>query len=166
MANYRPGLVDVDPPEEKAPTFSTQAYSLDINVAIDIPPEVSDWFDERGHIPVEGLLDGFGIRGALVPVGERRHRMFLNEEMRQGIGIGVGDVVELVLWRDDTSREPEIPEDVRSALEQAGLLGRFLSWPPSHQREYLVVIEDAKKPETRRKRIEITVEHLTSQAGD
>lgn len=165
MSNYRPGLVDVDPPEDTSLAFESLARSIGINVAVDVPVEVSEWFGEGGHIPIEGLLDGSGIRGTLVPAGDGRHLLYLNKEMRHGIGIEVGDLVELVLWRDESSREVELPEDVRTALDGAGVLDRFLSWAPSHQREYLVAIEDAKRPETRRRRIESTIEQLNPLEG-
>lgn len=162
MANYRPGLADVDLPEALSPRFECLVKPIGFNVAVDIPVEVSSWFGETGHIAVEGLLDGQGIRATLVPLGEGRHRMFLNREMRDATGIQLGDRVQLVLWNDRKPRGPDIPEDVRSALEAAGVLDRFQSWSPSHQREYLVVIEDAKREETRVRRIESTIEQLTS----
>ncbi|MGB8360510.1 MAG: YdeI/OmpD-associated family protein [Acidimicrobiia bacterium] len=160
MTNYRPGLTDVERPDEAAPTFETTAYAIGVNVVVDVPAAVSEWFGERGNIPVLGLLQEKGIRATLVPVGDGRHRMFLNEEMRRACAIEIGDTCRLVLWRDDTLRHPQLPDDVRMALSDAAVLDVFLSWPPSHQREYLVVIEDSKTPQTRRRRIERTISDL------
>jgi len=40
---------------------------------------------------------------------------------------------------------------------------RFYALPPSHQREYVKWIEEAKKPLTRQRRIDETVRKLTAE---
>ena len=47
----------------------------------------------------------------------------------------------------------EIPADIILNLQKSNLLGVFSNLPPSHQSEYLKWIDEAKKPETRRRRI-------------
>ncbi len=57
-----------------------------------------------------------------------------------------------------------LPEDVRFALaaEQAAER-RFAALPPSHRKEHLRWIEEAKRPETRRRRLEATIQRLKSE---
>ena len=55
---------------------------------------------------------------------------------------------------------PELDDDVREALEAAGVLEVFLAQPPSHQRQHLRYIDEAKRPETRARRIAKTCERL------
>ncbi len=50
--------------------------------------------------------------------------------------------------------------DLDAALAAAGLAERFMALPPSHQREYTVWITEAKKPDTRARRIAGTIERL------
>jgi hypothetical protein len=153
-------LAGVERPSTTAPEFSAAAYALGINVALDVPEEVTVWFGSTRHVPVCGLLDGTGIRATLVPTGDGKHRLFLNAEMRSACGIAVGDACSVVLWADPSDRTPVLPDDVRAALEEAGVLADFLAWPPSHRREYLVAIEDAKTPATRLRRIARTIETI------
>ena len=47
----------------------------------------------------------------------------------------------------------ELAKDEEKALKSAGLLEKFQKLPPSHQREYLKWIEEAKRPQTRANRI-------------
>lgn len=158
MANYTPGIVPgLRPPADTAPEFTAVAYGHGLNVAVNLPEEVSGWFGEQRHVSVLGLLDGAGIQATLAPRGGGRHRLYLNNEMRSAVGIEVGDRVTITLWRDPDPRDPELPEDVRTAFDAAAVLESFLAWPPSHRREYLVAIEDAKRPETRWRRIEQTI---------
>lgn len=59
----------------------------------------------------------------------------------------------------------EMPEDVAQALQAAGLLEQFTALPPSHQREYLKWITEAKRPETRAQRIAKTCTMLAAKSG-
>lgn len=57
----------------------------------------------------------------------------------------------------------DLPSDISDALHAAGILPKFLSLPPSHRNEYVKWIEDAKKPDTRRRRIEQAVARLNQK---
>jgi uncharacterized protein YdeI (YjbR/CyaY-like superfamily) len=47
-----------------------------------------------------------------------------------------------------------VPADFRAALRRTkGALAAFDAMPPSHKRAYLEAIEEAKKPDTRARRI-------------
>ncbi len=74
-----------------------------------------------------------------------------------------GDVYMKMAWgggRKGSKQQPELADDVREALDAAGLLEAFLAQPPSHQRQHLRYIDDAKRPETRARRIAKTCERL------
>lgn len=54
-----------------------------------------------------------------------------------------------------------IPPPLQEALQRnPEAQQRFLALPPSHQREYIRWLTDAKKPETRARRAEKTVQML------
>ncbi|MCW5697001.1 MAG: YdeI/OmpD-associated family protein [Bauldia sp.] len=56
----------------------------------------------------------------------------------------------------------DLPEDIQSALATDAVAGaRFTSLPPSHRREYLDWIGEAKKDDTRRRRIAGMIDRLT-----
>ncbi len=56
-----------------------------------------------------------------------------------------------------------IQEDLLAVLDASPpARERFDALPPSHQREYLKWIEEAKRPETRRRRMEETARKLTA----
>jgi len=56
-----------------------------------------------------------------------------------------------------------IPKDVSIALKDSGLAEFFSAYPPSHRREYLKWISEAKKPETRERRIQKTMKMLSAK---
>jgi uncharacterized protein YdeI (YjbR/CyaY-like superfamily) len=56
---------------------------------------------------------------------------------------------------------PAVPADLRAALrKERGALRRFEEFPPSHRREYVEWITEAKREETRLRRIETAVEWI------
>jgi uncharacterized protein YdeI (YjbR/CyaY-like superfamily) len=60
----------------------------------------------------------------------------------------------------------EMPPDIRDALEKDAEAARvFEKLPPSHKREYLHWIEEAKKPGTRLKRVGSMMERLKAPRG-
>ena len=68
--------------------------------------------------------------------------------------------------KDRKTADPAIPDDVAAALAAVPTAdAAFRALPPSHRREYLNWIAEAKKPQTRRKRIEKTVQMVLGTAG-
>lgn len=57
-----------------------------------------------------------------------------------------------------------MPEDVRAALDQAGLAGAYRARPPYQQNDYVGWITRAKRDATRQKRITQMLDEL--RAGD
>jgi uncharacterized protein YdeI (YjbR/CyaY-like superfamily) len=55
----------------------------------------------------------------------------------------------------------EVPADFASALDDAGLRTAFDALSYSHRREHVNAINDAKKPETRARRITKALELLS-----
>jgi uncharacterized protein YdeI (YjbR/CyaY-like superfamily) len=56
-----------------------------------------------------------------------------------------------------------IPRDFSDALKKSGLDEFFADYAPSHRREHLKWIAEAKRPETRKKRIQKAVKMLTDK---
>ena len=128
-------------------------YSHIMNVALDVPADVSDAFGVRGHVPVVGTADGAELTATLVPVGSGRHRLFLNGAVRSAIGKGVGDSVEIRIWLDRSDRTPETPPDLREALAEDGASAAWEALAPSRRKECLIWLADAKRDQTRAARI-------------
>ncbi len=128
-------------------------YSHIMNVALDVPAAVSDAFGVRGHVPVVGTADGVELIATLVPVGGGRHRLFLNGAIREAIGKGAGDSVEIRIRRDRSDRTPETPLDLQEALAEGGATAGWEALAPSRRKELLVWLADAKRDQTRANRV-------------
>lgn len=145
----------------KVHRFTAEIFKQGVNFLVDVPADVSFDLAGRGYIPVVGTANGYGFRGTMVPAGGGRHRLFLNSRTRTAIDSGEGDTVALVLQQDTTTREPPMPDDFNMALDGiAGAQHRWDGYTPSHRREILIWINDARKPETRARRIARAVAHV------
>jgi uncharacterized protein YdeI (YjbR/CyaY-like superfamily) len=60
----------------------------------------------------------------------------------------------------------DIPKDFSNALKESGLDEFFSGYAPSHRREHLKWITEAKQPETRKRRIEKTVKTLFAKRAE
>jgi uncharacterized protein YdeI (YjbR/CyaY-like superfamily) len=61
---------------------------------------------------------------------------------------------------------PDVPPDLAAALEGCPPAGSaFAALPPSHKIEYLRWIDEARRPETRARRIASTLERLRRPPG-
>ena len=72
-----------------------------------------------------------------------------------------GDDVEVDVVLDTEPREVSVPADLAAALDgEPSARDTFGRLPYSHQLRYVTVIEDAKTPETRQRRIDKTISAL------
>jgi uncharacterized protein YdeI (YjbR/CyaY-like superfamily) len=79
--------------------------------------------------------------------------------VRDAARIGDGDVLTIDLERDDEERTVEVPGDLAAALDPA-MRTTFDDLSFTHRREYVRWIEDAKREETRARRVAKAVEML------
>ncbi len=144
-------------------------YSHIMNVAVDVPGSVSEAFGMRGHVPVVGTADGRELTATLMPVGDGRHRLFLNSAVRSAIGKGVGDSVEVRIRLDHSDRTPETHPDLHEALAEGGATAAWEALAPSRRKECLVWLDDAKREHTRADRISrivrVAIEEGTPRLG-
>lgn len=82
------------------------------------------------------------------------------KEHRNASGIGAGDEIDVTLVEDTAQRIVDVPDDLARALEGAGLRAAFDRLAYTHRKEHVRAIEEAKKPETRARRIEKAIEML------
>jgi hypothetical protein len=131
------------------------------NAFVRVPARVSRAFRNHaraGRVRVEGLINGTPIRGTFVPVASGGHRLFVNLAFRRAASVDFGGTARFELR--PASWEIETPDDVARGLRRReGALAAFDALPPSHRRELLRYIDDAKTKESRKRRIEKAAEH-------
>jgi hypothetical protein len=90
--------------------------------------------------------------------------MVVNAAMRDA-GLVPGAVYRCEVVRDDTPREVEVPDDLRDGLVAAGVLSGWEGLSYSRRRELAGAIAEAKRPETRSKRVGLAVAAASGAAS-
>jgi bifunctional DNA-binding transcriptional regulator/antitoxin component of YhaV-PrlF toxin-antitoxin module len=80
--------------------------------------------------------------------------------IREQTGKGPGDNLEVVVWKDEKARTVEVPAQFEDLMKKEGLLAVFKKLSYTHRKEYCRWITEAKKEETRLKRLEKAIEML------
>jgi hypothetical protein len=128
---------------------------------IRIPFDAQKVFGTRARVPVRGTINGFPYRGSIFPMGDGKHYMVVNSKIRAGANVKGGETIGVTMERDEEPRTVEPSADFARAIKanrQARATWDALSY--THRREYAQWIEEAKKPETRGRRIAKAVEAL------
>jgi hypothetical protein len=124
------------------------------------PYDVQAEFGTKGMVPVQATFDGVPYRGSLAKYGSPQHMLGILKAIRQQLGKGPGDKIDVVLWKDEAERTVEVPEDLAARLKKDGLLATLEKLSFTHRKEYCRWITEAKKPETRARRVERAAEML------
>lgn len=123
------------------------------------------------------LLGGGKRADVVVRIGDREARLRLavmggqnviglSKANRALLGVDIGQRVDADVARDDVPRTVVVPDDLRAALaSEPTLRTRFDRLPYTHQREFVEWVEEAKRPQTRQRRILGTLDRLRDQAA-
>jgi hypothetical protein len=85
----------------------------------------------------------------------------LNREVREAAGVQAGDVVEVQLELDEAPREVAVPPALAEAFEgDAAARTIFDALAYTHRKEFARWIEEAKREETRQRRVAQALEML------
>ena len=104
----------------------------------------------RGHTwrTTPGVYDGVG-------------HVVVNREVKAATGVDAPDRVRVAMELDTEPRTVRVPADLRAALRaDEGAAKAFAALSFTHRREYVAWVEEAKRPETRSRRIAATVERV------
>jgi len=121
---------------------------------IEFPYDTGEMFGTKGRVPVKATFDGIAYRGSMSNMGTGKHVLIIVKSIRSQLAKEPGDVVKASIELDSQPRLLEVPEDFSSLLENNSVArDEFNRLSYSHQREYVLWINDAKKPETRTRRM-------------
>jgi hypothetical protein len=128
---------------------------------IHVPDEVVAGLDAGKRVPVTITINGYSYRTTVVRMGGR-FLVPLSAENRAGAGVRAGEMVDVDIEPDTSPREVSLPADLQEALDEAGVRAAFDALSFTRRKEYVVAVEGAKKPGTRRARIDRAVAELST----
>ena len=124
------------------------------------PYDTEKEFATKGRVPIKATFDGVPYTGSLVKYGQPQHMLGLLKSIREQIGKGPGDMIEVTIQKDEEERVVEIPPAFEKLLQKEGLLPAFEKLSYTHRKEYCRWLTEAKREETRLARLEKAIAML------
>lgn len=131
---------------------------------VEFPFDVQALYGTKGQVKVLATFDGIPYRGSLAKMGHPRHFLFVRKDIKAQLGKNAGDSVMVTVIKDSEPRVVIVPEELMELWAQnPAAQSMFEGLSYTHQKEYVQWINDAKRPETRQKRLHKTLEMLLNK---
>jgi hypothetical protein len=128
---------------------------------VSVPEEAAEEAGLKYGMRVRGTVAGTAYRSSLMKYSGVFH-LGVHKATLEKAGVAAGDTVQIEIEEDDQPLpEDTVPPELEKALKKNAKAKR--AWDelaPSHRREHVKHINEAKKPETRATRIEKTLKAL------
>jgi hypothetical protein len=145
----------------KKHTFkATIQYAGGGGAFVEVPFDVEKAFGAK-RPKCKAVIEGVPYRGLLVRMGGPNHMLIILKGIREQIRKTFGDEIQVSVELDTEERVIEIPKDLIKELKkdkEAKFFFDKLSY--THKREYVNWINEAKKEETRQRRVVKTIAML------
>ncbi|WP_049560010.1 YdeI/OmpD-associated family protein [Nonomuraea sp. SBT364] len=129
---------------------------------IEVPAGVVEALGSGRRPAVTVTINGYSYRSTVAVMGGR-YLLPLSAEHRQGAGVAAGDEVDVTVELDTAPREVTVPADLAEALDRAPEAKAFFdSLSYSRRLRVVLLVEGAKKAETRQRRVTDAIGKLTA----
>ncbi|TWS25218.1 DUF1905 domain-containing protein [Tsukamurella sputi] len=136
--------------------FTAPAEARGERTLVRLPAEASAALPSRGQVAVVGRLNGADFRTVVEPDGRKGHWIALDDTP-----VTAGDEVALEIAPVRDWPEPEVPADLRAALDTAPDTADVWTGITSMARwEWVRWIGATRSPATRAKRVEVTIDKM------
>jgi hypothetical protein len=127
---------------------------------IEVPPTVVEALAGGKRPPVRITLHEHTYRTTVAKMGGR-FLIPVSAEVRQAAGVTAGDELDVGIELDDAPRTVEVPADLAAALAaEPAAAAAWEKLSDTHRKEWARSVADAKKPETRQRRVQAAVDQL------
>ena len=134
---------------------------------VEVDPAVAGRIGAKHRSRVRGTLAGAAYRSDLISMGGRSI-LDVHKAALQAAGKTSGDEVAITMSLDtEPLPNDEVPEILSRALKSnASARKAFDSMPPSHRRRYVGYVTEAKREETRARRVDESIERMIAWAEE
>jgi hypothetical protein len=132
---------------------------------LEVNPDVAEKLGAKHRTRVRGTLDETEYRSNLVSMGGRLV-LGVHKATLQAAGRDTGDAVRVTMAIDtEPLPNDEVPAILARALKKsAPARAAWESMPPSHRRRYVGYITEARRDETRARRVEDSIRQMIEWA--
>ncbi len=118
-------------------------------------------FGSRSRVRVRGTLNGCEFHSFVFPTSDGGFFMMVDRALRAQAEVMMGDLVRVVIERDDEPRYVEVPSELEQALVAHPVArSRFERLSAARKREIVRYVDNGKGDDKRASRIERTIDRL------
>lgn len=143
--------------------FQSKLNKIGPHFIIRLPKEASAKLPARGQNMVRGEINGTSFETPLEPDGAGSHWFEPDKNMRESLGLSLGDILEIELEPTKEWPEPKVPEDFMKAIKADPSVHRL--WKdvtPLARWEWIRWMRSTSNEQTRKRRIEVGCSKMRS----
>jgi hypothetical protein len=149
-----------------APTvrFSATLDTVDRATILRLPEKASKQLPSRGQVAVQGTINGHAFQTVLEPDGVFGHWMRVDRKLQKAAAVSTGDTASVEVESRKDWPEPDVPKDLATALAAAPqkIQDLWTEITPMARWEWVRWINATQNPETRTRRVEVTISKMQS----
>ena len=155
----------VQPPQATSPIrFESVLQAAGSRTILRLPQSASTELPSRGQVAVLATIQGRAFGAIIEPDGECGHWMSLDAARSKAIGAAPGDTIGVEIEPAAAWPEPTVPRDLAKALADAppSIRDTWRSLTPMARWEWVRWVNATRNPDTRKKRVEVSISKLES----
>ena len=146
-------------------TLSTELVARGPAAAIVLTDDQVAELSDKKVFPVTVTIGDRSFAGRVARMGGE-NLVGLSKAARQQLQVEVGQHIEVTLSPDDAPRAVELPPELVAAFEQnPAARDAFEALSPSRRKELARTVAEAKKPETRTRRVDAVLAGLVTPSA-
>jgi bacteriocin resistance YdeI/OmpD-like protein/uncharacterized protein DUF1905 len=144
--------------------FDAALYTIDKWTVLRLPEKASARLPSRGQVAVQGTINGHGFRTVLEPDGVFGHWMRIDGELQETAALSAGGAATLELELLEDWPEPNVPQDLETALAAAPqeIQDLWNDITPMARWEWVRWVNATRSPETRKRRVDVSISKMNS----
>ncbi len=143
--------------------FDAVVSAIDRWTIVRLPETASKQLPSRGQVAVTGTINGHLFQTVVEPDGTFGHWIKVEERLQRVASLEPGGTATIEIVPRKDWPEPVVPADLQSALAAAprNVLALWEEITPMARWEWVRWINETKNPDTRRRRVEVTISKMS-----
>ena len=144
--------------------FDATPFTIEKRTILRLPEKASRKLPSRGQVAVRGTINGHGFHTVLEPDGNFGHWMRIDRKLQQTAELSAGDTATLEIETVKDWPEPNVPQDLETALRAAPekIQDLWKGITPMARWEWVRWVNATANPDTRTKRVQVSISKMKS----
>jgi hypothetical protein len=144
--------------------LTAELVSVEESTLLRLPDKASKQLPSRGQVAVRGAINGHEFQTVVEPDGRGGHWVRVDQALRRATSLDVGDTAKLTIEVTRNWPEPEVPQDLATALANAPAQVQHI-WEdvtPMARWEWVRWVKATKSAVTRQRRVDVSISKMNS----